>query len=145
MSQSEAAKVYAADHHVSYWFSGWRDEDFYRIKLVVDKVDGRGFWYYLFHLMEAWRSFVLWLRFRKSAYETTRYRHWEHVQARPRENLLVKLKNVWSKFKNLFRRKSETTVEVIEVTEEDIENKLKELTEKFSLDDKSIDEKEKKE
>lgn len=142
MSQSEAPKVYAEDHHVSYWFSGWRDEDFYRIKLVVDKVDGRGFWYYLFHLMEALRDFVLWLKFRKAIHETTRHRHWEHI---PRASFSIRLKNVWAKFKNLFKREPKPTVEVIEVTEEDIESKLKELTEKFGLNDKPVDEKEKKE
>lgn len=45
-------------------FIGWADEDFYRLKLVCDRVDRRGFWYYLFHPSHALRDFTLWLRFK---------------------------------------------------------------------------------
>lgn len=49
--------------------SGWRDIDFYRIKLVVDRVDGIGFRHYLKHWKQAWRDLKLWIKFDKLARE----------------------------------------------------------------------------
>lgn len=62
MSQSQAPSIDCKNFSNT---AGWRDLDFYRIKLVCDRVDGIGFWYYLCHLMEAWRDFTLWLKFGK--------------------------------------------------------------------------------
>jgi len=82
--------------------SGWRDEDFYRIKLVVDRVDRIGFWYYLFHLKQALRDFRLWLTFRKI------------VRAKPTAKPRAKTFFKWKKNKEEVRKINEEVVEVKE-------------------------------
>lgn len=48
---------------VSTWES-WNDEDFYKLKIALDKIYGLGFVYYLLNPREAIRDFRLWLKFR---------------------------------------------------------------------------------
>lgn len=45
-------------------YVGWADEDFYKLKLVLDRVSNIGFSYYIRHWGEALRDFRLYLRFR---------------------------------------------------------------------------------
>lgn len=62
MSQAEVPTIQKSHFTNS---AGWRDVDFYRIKLVVDRADNVGFWYYLYHPRQALRDFRLWLKFGK--------------------------------------------------------------------------------
>lgn len=54
--------------------TGWSDEDFYKLKLVLDRVDNIGFWFYLRHPKQALRDFRLHLKFGKTAPQKPRAR-----------------------------------------------------------------------
>lgn len=68
--------------------AGWRDIDFYKIKLVCDRVDGVGFWYYLRNPRQAWRDYWLWRKFDKLVKEKPK--------AKPRGRTFFKNKKSWA-------------------------------------------------
>lgn len=114
--------------------SGWRDVDFYRIKLVCDRVDGIGFWYYSTHLRQAWRDFWLWRKFDKL------------VKEKPKTKLRVKtcfkLKKKTEKVE--IKKELAETKEQVETKKEKISQMKKDL--RSTLEDiiKDVDEKDKK-
>jgi len=108
--------------------AGWRDEDFYRIKLRMDRAEGKDrFWYLLTHPKEAWRNFLLWWKFRDLV------KKWDKPVFRPRPKTFFK-----------WKKKKIPPPEIVEVKEDynSFRRKLEEVKEEPK---KTIDEKDKKE